>query len=91
VLKTVGLRAEHVAFSFTKRRIQSLMRRVHLEYEYTRANDRSKLKAEEISDKLIVTRLHKIFKDMSTYTPCPVQEYNASHPPKPVSSRGHSL
>jgi hypothetical protein len=35
-LRTTGLRAEHVAFSFMKRRIQPLMARDHLGYEYTR-------------------------------------------------------
>jgi hypothetical protein len=35
VLREVGLRAEHVAFSFMKRRVQPLMARDTLGYEYT--------------------------------------------------------
>jgi hypothetical protein len=31
--------------------------------------------------------LSRIFKDMSPYTACPVQEYSAARPPKEVSSR----
>jgi hypothetical protein len=34
-LREVGLRAEHVAFSFTKRRVQLLMARDTLGYQYT--------------------------------------------------------
>jgi hypothetical protein len=35
----------------------------------------------------IVDRLARIFKDMPSYTACPVPEYFATHPPKEVSSR----
>jgi hypothetical protein len=62
----------------------------HLRYEYTGVDDPSRLHEEEIGDKLILERLGKIFKDMPRYTPCLVEEYFASHPPKKVSSRGHS-
>jgi hypothetical protein len=34
-LREAGLRAEHVAFSFMKRRVQPLMARDTLGYEYT--------------------------------------------------------
>jgi hypothetical protein len=87
-LETPRLRAEHVAFIFMKRRIQSLMRRAHLGYNYAMENDPSRLLDEVVSDELIVARLGRIFKDMPVYTPCPVQEYSASHSPEPVSSHG---
>jgi hypothetical protein len=74
-LREAGLRAEHVAFSFMKRRVQPLMARDTLGYEYTGDDDD------------IVDRLAKIFKDMPVYTPCPVPEYSAACPPKEVSSR----
>jgi hypothetical protein len=45
---------------------------------------------EEIDDEVIIERLGKIFKDMPLYTPCPVEEYSASRPPKKVSTRDHS-
>jgi hypothetical protein len=35
VLREAGLRAEHVAFSFMKRRVQPLMARDTLGFEYT--------------------------------------------------------
>jgi hypothetical protein len=72
VLKEARLRAEHVAFSFMKRRVQPLMACDTLGFEYT-GN--------------IVDRLTCIFKDMLPYTACPVPEYSAARPPKEVSSR----
>jgi hypothetical protein len=78
VLREAGLRAEHVAFSFMKRRVQPLMARDTLGYEYTGDDDD------------IVDRLARIFKDMSAYTPCPVPEFSAACPPKEVSSYIHS-
>jgi hypothetical protein len=41
----------------------------------------------EIDDDDIIDRLGRIFKDMQAYTPCPVPEYSAAHPPNEVSSR----
>jgi hypothetical protein len=73
-LREAGLRAKHVAFSFMKRRVQPLMARDTLGYEYTGDDD-------------IVDRLARIFKDMSAYTSCPVPEYSTARPPKEVSSR----
>jgi hypothetical protein len=40
----------------------------------------------EIDDD-IIERLGRIFKDMPAYTPYPVTEYSAAHPPNEVSSR----
>jgi hypothetical protein len=42
---------------------------------------------DEVDDDDIVDRLGRIFKDMPTYTPCPVPEYSATRPPNEVSSR----
>jgi hypothetical protein len=42
---------------------------------------------DEVDDDDIVDRLSRIFKDMPAYTPCPVPEYSAVHPPNKVSSR----
>jgi hypothetical protein len=87
VLREAGLRAEHVAFSFMKRRVQPLMAHDTLGFEYTGNNDTSRMPRGEVDDDDIVDRLTRIFKDMPPYTPCPVQEYSAAHPPKEVSSR----
>jgi hypothetical protein len=84
-LREAGLRAEDVAFSFMKRRVQPLMARDTLGYQYTGDEDSSKMPDGQVDDDDIVQRPGKIFKDMPPYTPCPVPEY-ASHPPNKVSS-----
>jgi hypothetical protein len=85
-LREAGLKAQHVAFSFMKRRVQPLMARDTLGYEYTGDDDTSRMPRDEVDDD-IVDRLARIFKDMPVYTPCPVPEYSAARPPKEVSSR----
>jgi hypothetical protein len=85
-LREAGLRAEHVAFSFMKRRVQPLMARDTLGYQYTGDDDSSWMPGNEIDDDDIIDRLGRIFKDMPTYTPCPVPEYSAACPPNEVSS-----
>jgi hypothetical protein len=87
VLREAGLRAEHVAFSFMKRRVQPLMAHDTLGFEYTGNNDMSRMPRGEVDDDDIIDRMTRIFKDMPPYTPCPVQEYSAARPPKEVSSR----
>jgi hypothetical protein len=89
VLREAGLRVEHVAFSFMKRRVQPLMARDTLGYEYTGDDDTSRMPRDEVDDDDIVDRLSRILKDMLTYSPCPVPEYSAARPPNQVSSRIH--
>jgi hypothetical protein len=86
-LREAGLRAKHVAFTFMKRRVQPLMARDTLGYQYTGEVDSSWMPGGKIDDGDIIDRLGKIFKDMSAYTPCLVPEYSAAHPPNEVSSR----
>jgi hypothetical protein len=85
-LREAGLRAEHVAFSFMKRRVQPLMAHDTLGFEYTGDDDTSRMPGDEVDDD-IVDRLARIFKDMPPYTVCPVPEYSATRPLKEVSSR----
>jgi hypothetical protein len=85
-LREAGLRAEHVAFSFMKRRVQPLMSRDTLGYQYTGEGDLSRMPGGEIDDDDIIDRLGRIFKDMPAYTPCRVPEYSAAHPPNEVNS-----
>jgi hypothetical protein len=59
-------------------------------YEYTGDDDTSRMPGDEVDDDDIVDRLARIFKDMPSYTACPVPEYSAACPPKEVSSRVHS-
>jgi hypothetical protein len=51
------LRSEHVAFSFMKRRVQPLMARDTLGYEYTGDDDTSRMPGDEVDDDNIVDRL----------------------------------
>jgi hypothetical protein len=87
VLREAGLRVEHVAFSFMKRRVQPLMARDTLGFEYTGDDDTSRKPGGELDHSDIIERLSRIFKDMPPYTACPVQEYSVARPPKEVSSR----
>jgi hypothetical protein len=50
VLREAGLRAEHVAFSFMKRRVQPLMARDTLGFEYTGDDDSSRMPGGEVDD-----------------------------------------
>jgi hypothetical protein len=88
-LREAGLRAEHVAFNFMKRRVQPLMARDTLGYKYTGDDDTLQMPGDEIDDDDIVDRLGRIFKDMPVYTPCLVLEYSAARSPNEVGSRTH--
>jgi hypothetical protein len=70
-----------------KRRVQPLMVRDTLGYQYTGEGDSSRMPSGEIDDDDIIDRLGRIFKDMPAYTPCLVPEYSAAHPSNEVSSR----
>jgi hypothetical protein len=85
-LREERLRAEHVTFSFMKRRVQPLIARDTLGYQYTGDKDTSRMPGTEVDDEDIVERLGRIFKDMPSYTPCPVPEYSAARPPIKVSN-----
>jgi hypothetical protein len=74
-----------------KMRVQPLMARDTLRYQYRGDDDTSRMPGEEVDDDDIVERLGKIFKDMPSYTPCPVPEYSAARPPNKVSSHDRSL
>jgi hypothetical protein len=86
-LREAGLRAEHVAFSFMKRRVQPLMARDTLGYQYVGDDDTSKMPGNEVDDEDIVERMGRTFKDMLPYTPCPVPEYSEARPPNKVGDR----
>jgi hypothetical protein len=68
-----------------KRRVQPLMARDTLGYQYTGDDDSSRMPGCEVDDDDIVDRLGRIFKDMPVYTSCPVPEYSATRPPSEVS------
>jgi hypothetical protein len=64
-----------------------MMARDTLGFEYTGDDDTSRMPGGEVDGDDIVERMTRIFKDMPSYTACPVQEYFAARPPKEVSSR----
>jgi hypothetical protein len=86
-LREAGLRAEHVAFSFMKRRVQSLMARDTLVYQYNGDGDTSRMPGKKVDDEDIVEREGRIFKDMPPYTPYLVPEYSVARSPNEVSSQ----
>jgi hypothetical protein len=63
-LREAGPKAEHVAFSFMNRRVQPLMARDTLGYQYTGDDDTSRIPGNEVDDEDIVERLGRIFKHM---------------------------
>jgi hypothetical protein len=69
-----------------KRRVQPLMARDTLGYQYTGDEDTSRMPGGKVDDDDIVERLGRKFKDMPPYTPCPVPEYSTTHLPNKVSS-----
>jgi hypothetical protein len=74
-LRKAGLRAEHVAFSYMKRRVQPVTARDTLGYEYTGAEDTSRMPAEEeVDNDVIIERPGRICKDMPPFTPCLVEQ-----------------
>jgi hypothetical protein len=79
--REAGLRAEHVPFSFMKRRVEPLMDRDTLGYQYTGSEDTSRMPGEEVDDEDIIENMGKIFKDMPPYTPCLVLEFSVARPP----------
>jgi hypothetical protein len=86
-LREAELRAEHVAFNFMKRRVQPLMARDTLGYQYSGDDNTSRMPGDEVDDDDIVDRLRRILKDIPAYTPCPVPENSVARPPNEVSSR----
>jgi hypothetical protein len=79
-LREAGLRAEHMAFSFMNRRVQPLIARDTLGYQYKDDEDRSTMPGNKVDDEDIVERLGRIFKDMPPYTLYTVPEYSAACP-----------
>jgi hypothetical protein len=69
-----------------KRRVQPLMARDTLGYQYTGDVDTSRMPNNEIDDDDIIERLGRIFKDMPPYIPCLVPKYSAARLPNKVGS-----
>jgi hypothetical protein len=61
-LREAEMRAEHVAFGFMKRRVQPLMARDTLGFEYTGDDNTPRMPGDEVENDDIVDRLARIFR-----------------------------
>jgi hypothetical protein len=62
--KLMGVTSASVMFSFFKRRFQPIQQRHNLGFEYTGAEDPSRLCAEELSDNAALLRVRRVLLDV---------------------------
>jgi len=85
MLKQQGLTGFGIVSSFLRRRVQLLKEREHLGFEYSRAEDPSRMvPALELTGEEVLERLQKMLKGVSVIPPA-VPEYSANNPPPAVS------
>jgi hypothetical protein len=84
--KLMGVIGASVMFSFFKRRVQLIQQSCKLGFEYTGAEDPSRLCAEELSDDAALLRVRRVLLDMDAVPYVPGLFF-AENPPKPVSIR----
>ena len=84
-LKQQGLTGFGIVSSFLRRRVQPLKERENLGFEYSRAEDPSRMvPALELTDEEVLEHLQKTLKGASV-VPLTVSEYSANNPPPAVS------
>ncbi|XP_066398759.1 uncharacterized protein [Miscanthus floridulus] len=80
-LKQQGLTGFGIVSSFLRRRVQPLKEREHLGFEYSGAEDPSRMvPALELTGEEVLERLQKMLKGVSVIPPA-VSEYSANNPP----------
>jgi hypothetical protein len=84
--KLMGVIGASVMFSFFKRRVQPIQQRHKLGFEYTGAEDPSRMCAEELSDDAALLRVKRVLLDVDAVPYIPGL-FSAQNPPKPVSIR----
>jgi hypothetical protein len=84
--KLMGVTGTSVMFSFFKRRLQPIQQRHRLGFEYTGAEDPSRMCAEELSDEAAVLRVKRVLLDVNAVPYIPGL-FSARSPPRPVSIR----
>jgi hypothetical protein len=84
--KMTGVTSASVMFSFFKRRVQSIQQRRKVGYEYTGAEDPSRMCVEELSDDAALLRVKWVLLDVDAVPYMPGL-FSARSPPKPVSIR----
>ena len=84
-LKQQGLTGFGIISSFLRRRVQPLKEREHYGFEYSGAEDPSRMvPALELTDEEVLERLQKMLKGVSIVL-LAVLEYSANNPPPAVS------
>ena len=74
-----------IVSSFLHRRVQPLKKRENYGFEYSRAEDPSRMvPALELTDEEVLERLQKMLKGVSV-VPLAILEYSANNPPPAVS------
>ena len=85
MLKQQGLTGFGIVSSFLRRRVQPLKEREHLGFEYSGAEDPSRMvPALELTDEEVLERLQKMLKGASVI-PLTVSEFSANNSPPAVS------
>jgi hypothetical protein len=84
--KMTGVTGASVMFSFFKRRVQPILQRHRLGFEYTGSEDPSHMCAEELSDDAALLRVKRVLLDVDAVPYVP-ELFSARNPPKPVSTR----
>jgi hypothetical protein len=83
-LKMMGVTGASVMFSFFKRRVQPIQQRHKLGFEYSGAEDSSRMCAEELTDEAALRRVGRVLLDVDAVPYVP-QLYTAQKPPKLVN------
>jgi hypothetical protein len=84
--KLVGVTGASVMFSFFKHRVQPIQQCHRLGFEYTGAEDPSRMCVEELSDEAALLRVKRVLLDVDA-VPYVLQLFASQNPPKPVSIR----
>ena len=85
MLKQQGLTGFSIVSSFLRRRVQPLKEREHLGFEYSGAEDPSRMvPALELTNEEVLERLQKMLQGASV-VPLTVSEFSTNNPPPAVS------
>jgi hypothetical protein len=82
----MGVTDASVMFSFFKRRVQPIQQRHKLGFEYSGAEDSSRMCVEELIDEAVLRRVRRVLLGVAAVPYVP-QRYTAQKPPKPVNVR----
>jgi hypothetical protein len=83
--KMMGVTSASVMFSFFKRRVQPILQRHRLGFEYTGSEDPSRMCTKELSDDAALLRVRRVLVDVDAMTFVP-KLFTTRNPPKPVST-----